>query len=93
MVMKFTNLRSEFEECFGPMKDMTERQMWFLIKFAKHVRGRCRNNAALRNYLKSEFPVFSFSVVFARNDNGEEYKTMKVSKNEKDNRRTEEKTT
>ena len=49
-------LREEFEEVFGfPIEKLNVRMLWWLVKFAKHIRGRCRNNAALNNYLSFNF--------------------------------------
>lgn len=54
----------EFEEVFGrPITDITVRQMWWLVKFAKQVRSRCRSNAALNNFLARNFRHLKFSEV------------------------------
>lgn len=37
------------------MEDLTLKQLWWLVKFAKHIRGRCRSNTALNNYLNRNF--------------------------------------
>lgn len=49
---------SQFLEEFG--KDITPTMMRWLLKFAKHIRGRCRSNAALKNYLVRNFPTLAF---------------------------------
>lgn len=53
--------KKEFEEAFGfPISEVTERQAWFLTKFAKHCRLRCRNNSAFNNYMNRNFPGLHF---------------------------------
>lgn len=46
-------LKAEFEKEFGTK--LTARQLWTLVKFAKHVRLRCRNNAAFNNFMNGVF--------------------------------------
>ena len=38
-------------------------QLWWLVKFAKHVRGRCRNNSAFNNYMNRNFSPATFREV------------------------------
>ena len=53
--------RKEFEEVFlKQISTLTARQIWWFVKFAKHVRGRCRNNAAFNNYARSLFAPAKF---------------------------------
>lgn len=42
---------------------LTARQLWWLTKFAKHVRGRCRNNSAFNNYMNRNFSPAKFREV------------------------------
>ena len=49
-------LTSEFKAAFGmELADLNEKQLWWLVKFGKHVRGRCRSNAAFNNYMNRNF--------------------------------------
>lgn len=58
------DLANEFAAAFGiPIEDVTPAQMKWLVKFGKHVRGRCRSNAALKNYLSQNFPGLRFTEV------------------------------
>ena len=52
---------AEFEDAFGGV--LTKQQAWWIVKVAKHVRGRCRNNQALVNYMNRNFPHLRFSIV------------------------------
>src|ERR1051325_5290925 len=42
---------------------LSVQQLWWLTKFAKHVRGRCRNNSAFNNYMNRNFPNAQFSEI------------------------------
>lgn len=55
------DLKKEMEEAFG--QELTLRQLWALVKFAKHVRLRARNNAAFNNFANAMFPYASFRQV------------------------------
>ena len=72
-MMKVDN-PAEFNDAFG---ELNLEQIKVLIKLLKHARGRCRNNAALRNWLTMMFPKFSFSEIY-REYNGESYKTLDI---------------
>jgi len=73
---------TEFEEAFGkPASSLTLRQLWWLVKFGKHVRGRCRSNAALNNYLRRNFPHAKFEEVTKTNATGERYPGLEISIN------------
>jgi len=56
-----SDLKKEFEEQFGTT--LTVRQLWALVKLSKHVRLRCRNNAAFNNFMSAMFPQASFRQV------------------------------
>lgn len=45
------------------IEDLTLGQLWWLVKFAKHVRGRCRNNSAFNNYMNRNFSPAKFREV------------------------------
>ena len=72
--MKFES-PEEVNDAFG---ELNVEQMRVLVKMFKHVRGRCRNNTALRNWLIKIFPKFSFSEVY-KEWNGEKYKALEIS--------------
>ncbi len=62
-MMRFTGkeVLEQFTATFGIQpEDMTPEQVMFFVKFSKHIRGRCRNNAALKNHLVSSFPNMTF---------------------------------
>ena len=70
-----SEVAKEFEEAFGrPVNTLTKSQLWWLVKVAKHIRGRCRNNAALNNYLARNFGHASF-----RNVSNGEYDHLEIS--------------
>jgi hypothetical protein len=58
------NVQKEFEEAFGfPITNLNAKQIWFLVKLSKHVRGRCRNNSAFNNYFSRIFTHANFREV------------------------------
>ncbi len=72
-------MAQEFQRAFGfPIKDASVEQILFLAKFSKHVRGRCRSNTALRNYLIRNFPGSTFTEVDHTNRRGESYKALRI---------------
>lgn len=54
------SMQKEFEENFGKL---TGKQLWVLIKFAKQVRLRCRNNTAFNNFCNMNFPHARFKQI------------------------------
>lgn len=70
----------QFEEAFGkPISELTVIQMWWMVKFAKHVRGRCRSNTALNNYLRRNFKHLDFTEVEKINEKtGEKYDSLEI---------------
>jgi hypothetical protein len=60
-------LKKEFEDQFGT--SLNARQLWALVKFAKHVRLRCRNNAAFNNFCNAFFNNARFSQVTKQRPN------------------------
>jgi len=77
MVMKFEDISDECKVLFG---DLSEDQMWFLVKMIKHTRGRCRSNIALNNYLNREFRDFTFTTVLKKDSHGDDYKALKIDR-------------
>ena len=64
-------------EVFG--SSPTIEQLKFMIKIVKHCRGRCRNNAALKNYLNRSFTSHKF-VDVDKIYKGETYKGLEIIK-------------
>lgn len=55
------DVEKEFLEVFNLTPEtVTPEQIKFLIKFSKHVRGRCRSNVVLHNYLRQSFKMITF---------------------------------
>ena len=70
----------EFQRVFErPIETLTESELWWLVKFAKHVRGRCRNNVAFVNYMNRNFSSASFHEIDKPRDDGEgTYKGLEI---------------
>jgi hypothetical protein len=83
----FGNLQEVFED--GPVtnyktfsiENLTLEQLWWLTKFSKHVRGRCRSNSAFNNYMNRNFSPARFENVL-KEYNGRTYQGLKISKND-----------
>lgn len=72
-MMNFDNkeMREEFHTAFGKeVEELTVAQLWWLTKFSKHVRGRCRSNAAFNNYMNRNFTNAVFRTVEKEGPNG-----------------------
>jgi hypothetical protein len=83
MRLEGKELRSEFEAAFGiKLDDVSPQQMLWLVKFSKHVRGRCRSNAALRSYLVRNFPGLNFKEE-EREWKGRKYTAMVITSKNK----------
>jgi hypothetical protein len=52
------NFKQLMAENFG--ENLTAQQLWALVKFAKNVRLRCRNNTAFNNFMNATFPNATF---------------------------------
>jgi hypothetical protein len=73
-------LAQEFQRAFGiDIKNASVGQILFLVKMSKHIRGRCRSNAALKNYLQRNFAGHTFTEVDAVNRRGETYKALRIA--------------
>lgn len=59
---------------------LTIEQLWWLVKFAKHVRGRCRSNVAFNNYMNRNFPHARFENVL-KEYSGRAYQGLKITVN------------
>lgn len=72
-------LRDEFSTAFGlDIASLTPTQLNWLVKFSKHVRGRCRSNAAFNNYMNASFAPAKFLEV-PKEWNGKQYKGLKIT--------------
>jgi len=73
-------VKEEFQTAFErDIGTLTEQELWWLVKFAKHVRGRCRNNSAFNNYMNRNFPSASFCEIDKPRDDGEgTYKGLEI---------------
>jgi hypothetical protein len=84
--MHFTgkDFTTAFESAFGfSVKDATAEQLWFLTKFAKHVRMRCRNNTAFNNYMNSNFAPAKFKTVQKIGRDGSPFPGLEITANNK----------
>ncbi len=59
------------------IENLTLEQLWWLVKFAKHVRGRCRSNAAFNNYMNRNFAPAQFKEV-PKEYNGKHYMGLQI---------------
>lgn len=76
-------MQREFEEVFGiKIADVSERQAWWLTKFAKYCRLRCRNNAAFNNYMNRNFTGLRFHQEMKTKLTGDEYEGLVITKRE-----------
>lgn len=78
-------LQEEFNKAFSNTQDPTietlsVQQLWWLVKFAKHVRGRCRSNTAFNNYMNRNFPHAKFENVL-KEYQGRTYQGLKITVN------------
>lgn len=75
-------LAQQFKAAFGfDVDKMTPAQCRWLISLGKHIRGRCRSNAALKNYLAANFKGLRFSEV-DREWQGRPYKALEITARE-----------
>lgn len=66
-------LQEEFNTVFSKYEDMsgmpleinalTVEQLWWLTKFAKHVRDRCRGYTAFNNFMNHNFSPAQFQEI------------------------------
>lgn len=66
--------------CMLEINMLTVEQIWWLVKFSKHVRGRCRSNAAFNNYMNRNFSHARFETV-TKEYNGKVYQGLKITVN------------
>ena len=83
-------VKQEIETNFGA--NLTPKQLWALVKFAKHVRLRCRNNNAFNNFANRVFPYAKFEQVNKTRKDGTSYPGLRirVGENVTDNEESEE---
>lgn len=64
---------------FGDINDLTVEQVRWLVNVIKHCRGRCRNNAALNNFLSRNFTGHRFKEVQLE---GEDFMRLDIQQKE-----------
>lgn len=82
MAMRFEGpaVANMLKDAFGiDMKDLTPDQLRFVVNVAKHVRTRCRSNAALRNYLSANFGAGIIVQEVDREWKGRAYKALQFT--------------
>jgi len=78
-MINFDSPGREFEAAFGKSVDtLTVEQLWWLVKFGKHIRGRCRSNAALNNYLSRNFKHAKFQQITKTAPDGRTYPGLSI---------------
>lgn len=70
--------RQEFHEAFGNT-ELTHDQLWWLVKFAKHVRLRARNNSAFNNLMNGMWPHATFKEVTKQRQDGSTYPGLQIT--------------
>ena len=58
---------------------LTLDQLWAIVKIAKHVRLRARNNTAFNNYMNRIFPYAKFQTVTKQHADGTNYPGLRIS--------------
>lgn len=71
------NIESALKAAFGEQPSV--QQLWALTLFAKHVRQRCRNNAAYNNFMNRIFKHARFATVPKVDEKtGERYEGLEI---------------
>jgi hypothetical protein len=73
--MAIETFKEDFEREFGTL---TAKQLWILVRFAKHVRLRARNNTAFNNFCNRTFPNATFRQITKTKSNGETYQGLSL---------------
>lgn len=75
-------MRDEFNKLF-PIESaqLRLRQLWWIVKFAKYVRLRARNNAAFNNLANVVFDGAKFATVNKTRPDGTSYPGLQISIN------------
>ena len=72
-------MKQAFREAF-PEGNITNRQLWFLVRFAKFARKRCVSNVAFNNAANEIFgDVASFREVTKTKKDGTKYPGLKIT--------------
>lgn len=66
------------EEIKQILGELNPQQLWCLVKIAKHVRLRCRNNTAFNNYMNAIFPYAQFKQVTKTHPDGTTYPGLSI---------------
>lgn len=57
-------VKTGFELAFDQnIETLTLDQLWWLVRFAKHIRGNCKNNKLFNEYMNRNFPNANFREV------------------------------
>jgi hypothetical protein len=75
--MNEQKIKEALEAAFG--KNLNPQQLWALVKFAKNVRLRCRNNAAFNNMMSRVFPHATFRQVQKIRADGSYYPGLSIA--------------
>lgn len=73
--MKYNDPK-EVEAALGKM---TLKQLWAVVKIAKYVRLRARNNTAFNNYMNAIFPYARFEQVTKVRADGQTYPGLRIT--------------
>lgn len=66
------------EEVKRVLGTLTLEQLWAVVKIAKHVRLRARNNTAFNNYMNRLFPYARFATVQKQHSDGTTYPGLQI---------------
>lgn len=58
---------------------LTLEQLWAIVKIAKHVRLRARNNTAFNNYFNRIFPYAQFKTITKQHADGTTYPGLQIT--------------
>jgi hypothetical protein len=72
------DLKVDLKTRFG-VEELSPEQAWVLVKIVKHGRLRCRNNAALNNFMRKAFAHLRFDQVEKRKADGSFYEGLSIS--------------
>ncbi len=67
------------KEVEAALGTLTAKQLWAIVKIAKHVRLRARNNVAFNNYMNKIFPYAKFQTVTKNRMDGSSYPGLQIT--------------
>lgn len=71
-----SKFKEDIEANFGKLN---LKQIWLIVKIAKHVRLRCRNNTAFNNFFNQIIPQAYFKQVIKTRQDGSTYPGLSIS--------------